>query len=78
VLCARKLPLHKSLFLDQNLHCIDLIIPHNFHLIIPHNFMGGGGGGGCKEVVAVAVAVASVVLVVQKGLHRHHLVGLQQ
>ncbi len=34
--------------------------------------MGGGGGGGGK--VAVAVAVVSVVLVVEKGLHWHHLI----
>ncbi len=38
--------------------------------------MGGSGSGGGK--VAVAVAMASVMLVVQKGLHWHHLLGLWQ
>jgi hypothetical protein len=77
VLCARKLLLRKSLFLDQNFNQIDSIIPHNFHFArcLLH-WMGGSGGGGGK--VVVAVAVASVVLVVQKGLHRHHLMGLRQ
>jgi hypothetical protein len=43
--------------------------------------MGGGGGGGGSGEVAVAVVVAvavasvmSVMLAVQKGLHRHHLI----
>jgi hypothetical protein len=76
VLWARKLPLRKNLFLDQNLNQIDLIMPHNFHSIIPHNFMVGSGGR--DREVAVAAVVASVVLVVQKGLHRHHLMDLQQ
>jgi hypothetical protein len=73
----RKLLLHKSLFLDQSLNQIDSIIPHNFHIVqcLLH-WMGGRGGGGGK--VAVVAVVASVVLVVQKGLHRHHLMGLWQ
>ncbi len=79
VLCARKLLLHKSLFLDQNLNQIDSIIRHNFHFTrcLLH-WMSGGGGGGGKVAVVVAVAVGSDVLVVQKGLHWHHLMGLWQ
>ncbi len=34
----------------------------------------GGGGGSGKVAVAVAVTVAMVVLVVQKGLRRDHLI----
>ncbi len=83
VLRARKILLHKNLFLDQNLNQIDSIILHNFYFVqyLLH-WMGGVGGGGDKVAMAVAVvvakAVASVMLVVQKGLHRHHLMGLRQ
>ncbi len=49
MLCARKLFLVKSLFLDKNLIQIDSMIPHNFHFAQCHlHWMGGGGGGGGK------------------------------
>jgi hypothetical protein len=46
VLCARKLLLRKSLFLDKKLNQIDSIITHNFYFAqcLLH-WMGGGGGG---------------------------------
>jgi hypothetical protein len=66
VLCARKLLLLKSLFLDKNLNQIDLIIPTLIIFILRDASSIGW--------VAVAVVVASVMLAVQKALHRHHLI----
>ncbi len=64
----RKLLLLKSLFLDKNLNRIDSIIPTLIIFILRNaSFIGW-------VAVAVAVAVASVVLAVQKALHRHHLI----
>jgi hypothetical protein len=79
MLCAGKLLLCKSLFLDQNLSQTDSIIPHKFYFVqcLLH-WIGGGGSGSGGGKLAVAVVVASVVLVVQKGLHWHHLMGLWQ
>jgi hypothetical protein len=68
ILCARKLLLLKSLFLDKNLNQIDSIIP-TLIIFILRNASSIGW-----VVVAVAVAGASVVLVVQKALHWHHLI----
>jgi hypothetical protein len=62
VLCARKLLLLKSLFLDKKLIPIDSIIPHNFHFAqcLLHRMGGGGGGGGkCHAGSSKGIALAS-------------------
>jgi hypothetical protein len=64
VLYARKLLLLKSLFLNKNLNLIDSIFPTLIIFILRN----------ASSIGWVVVVVASVMLAVQKGVPRHHLI----
>jgi hypothetical protein len=59
MLCARKLCLLKSHFLNKNLIQVDSIISHNFHFArcLLH-WMGGSGGGGGKRCAGHSKRIA--------------------
>ena len=67
VLCARKLLLLKSLFLDTNSNQIDSIIPHNFGWAAVAVAVAVALAVGVAVAVMVAMAVAVMVAVVVCG-----------